>query len=92
MPYIGDIKGNQARMERQMTEVYSLNNAGIECWDVFTKTGRFAGLIVTKKDGTLRHYYNSECTKGSSRKFSTINDALDNISKRQAFLQAKRGT
>ena len=74
-----------------MTEFYSLSNAGIDCWDVFTKTGRFAGLIVARKDGTFRHFYNGNGTKGSARKFPNINDALDNITKRRAFINAKRG-
>lgn len=65
-------------------EIFELNSAGIECWDVFTKNGRYAGLIVTRKDGTFRHYYNSNGTKGSAKKFKTINDAIDNIRARRA--------
>lgn len=75
-----------------MTEIFSLTSAGIECWDVTTKDGRFAGLIVTRKDGTFRHYYNTDGTKGSARKFASINEALDNVSKRRAFLAARRRT
>jgi len=74
-----------------MTEVFSLTSAGIECWDVTTKAGRFAGLIVTRKDGTFRHFYNTEGTKGSARKFASINEALDNVSRRLASIAAKRG-
>lgn len=73
-------------------EIYSLNDASIQAWDVFTSKGRFAGLIVTKKDGTLRHYYNSNGTKGSTRKFKSINEALDNVRRRRAFIAAKRAS
>lgn len=71
-------------------EIYSLCEAGIKAWDVFTKTGRYAGLIVTKKDGTLRHYYDSNGSKGSSRKFKSIEEALDNVRARRARIIAKR--
>lgn len=71
-------------------EIYSLSEAGIQAWDVFTSKGRFAGLIVTKKDGTLRHYYNMDGTKGSARKFKSINEALDNVRRRRAFIATKR--
>ena len=71
-------------------EIYSLEGAGIACWDVFTKTGRFAGLIVTRKDGTLRHYYDTNASKGSAKKFLTISDALENIGKRREAIKAKR--
>ena len=43
-------------------EIYSISEAGIKAWDVFTKTGRYAGLIVTKKDGTLRHSQLAPCS------------------------------
>ena len=71
-------------------EIYSLSDAGIRCWDVFTKQGRFAGLIVTKKDGTFRHYYDMNGTKGSARKFKTIEEALDNVRNRRAARLARK--
>lgn len=70
-------------------EFYSLTSAGIECWDVFTKSNKFVGLIVAKKDGTFRHFYNTDGTRGSSRKFASISEALANIDKRRAFIRAK---
>lgn len=72
-------------------EIFSLDSAGIEAWDVFAKNNRFAALIVTKPDGSFRHYYNSNGTKGSARKFKSIEEALENVVKRRAFLSAKRG-
>lgn len=71
-------------------EIFSLENAGIKCWDVFTNRGRYAGLIVTKSDGTLRHYYDSNASKGSAKKFSSIEEALDNVRARRAKINAKR--
>ena len=71
-------------------EIYSLESAGIEAWDVWTKAGRYAGLIVTKPDGTLRHYYNSNGTKGSSRKLQSIGQALESIANRRARIAAKK--
>lgn len=70
-------------MESEMHGIYSLEAAGIECWDVFTKTQRYAGLIVRKKDGSFRHYYNSNGTKGSAKKFKSVNEALENLHNRR---------
>jgi len=72
-------------------EIFSLECAGIKCWDVYTRNGRYAGLIVTRQDGTLRHYYNTNGTKGSSRKLKNIEEALDSIRARRDRLVAKRG-
>lgn len=71
-------------------EFFCLEGAGIECWDVFTKQGRFAALIVTKPDGTLRHYYNGNGTKGSARKFRSFGEVFANIDKRRARIAEKR--
>jgi len=69
---------------------YELSTAGINAFDVFTKEGRFAGMVVQNKRGHWTHYYNSNATKGSSVKFVTIWNALANIDKRRARIAAKR--
>ena len=76
--------------DTQMTkEIFSLECVGIECWDVYTKAGRFVGLIVTKPDGTLRHRYNSTGSKGSARKFNSIDEVFKNIDRRRERIRAK---
>lgn len=69
--------------------IYSLESAGIEAWDIFTKEGRFAGLIVAKPDGTFRHRYNGTGSKGSAKRFRSIGEALENIDRRRAGIKAR---
>ena len=71
-------------------EFFCLELAGVDAWDVFTRDGRFAGLLVTKKDGTIRHRYNSTGSRGSSKKFLTIDDAVDSIIKRRKRIFEKK--
>lgn len=63
--------------------IYQLIEAGIESFDVYTREGRFAGLIASRPDGTFRHYYNSNATRFSQRKFASVADALENIHARR---------
>jgi hypothetical protein len=45
-------------------------------FDVRTRTGAFAGVISENfKTGAYKVYFNSSATKGSARKFQTIQDA-----------------
>ena len=74
-----------------MTKIYSLECAGIEAWDVKHPSGAFAGMIVRKPDGTYRHRYNGTGSKGSARKFPSLNVALENIDKRMARIKERRG-
>lgn len=71
-------------------QIFCLESAGTQAWDVFTKKGAYAGLVVTKPDGTLRHRYNSSGTKGSARKFQSIDEVLENIANRRTRIVAKR--
>lgn len=72
------------------TQIYGLELVGIEAWEVFTKEGRFAGLAVTKPDGTLRHRYNCTGSKGSTRRFSSICEVLENVDRRLARIKKGR--
>lgn len=70
--------------------IYQLIEAGIECFDVYTREGRFAGLITSRPDGTFRHRYNSTGSRGSARKFPSVAAALESIHARRERLIAKR--
>lgn len=49
-------------------------------FDARTRGGAFAGIIAENyKSGTVRVYFNSNATKGSSRKFRTIQEAAGYI-------------
>lgn len=69
--------------------IYALEIAGPGAFDVFTKEGRFAGLLVTKADGTVRHRYNDTGSKGSAKKFPSLAAALENIHTRRMKRLAK---
>ncbi len=73
---------------------YEIDIAGIESFDIFVKTGLtngwHVGIIAKRKDGTWRHYYNSNATKGSQRKFTTFDEALENLHNRRMKRKAKR--
>lgn len=61
---------------------YTIDWAGNEAWDLFTRSGRFAGIIVAKKN-YFKLYFNGSCTKGSARKFATFNDAANYMHERR---------
>jgi len=67
--------------------MWMLDSAGIECFDVTTKTGAYRGLVVRKPKGHWVVYFDSNATRGSARKFPTVNAALDFMVDRRA----KRG-
>lgn len=68
---------------------YQIESAGYvhgcgQSWDVFTKTGAFAGVISERfKSGVVKVYFNSTATKGSARKFYSVQDALEFIHQRR---------
>ena len=66
---------------------YELSNAGCykgrESFDVFTRSGAYAGIISDAADGTVRVYFNSSATKGSKRKFADRMAALEFIHQRR---------
>jgi hypothetical protein len=54
-----------------------LSPAGPDCYDLYAHKGRlFAGIIAKRPNGTWAFYYNSGCTKGSARRFATIQDVI----------------
>lgn len=69
--------------------IYTLEEAGPGAFDVFTKEGHFAGLLVTKTDGTVRHRYNGTGSKGSAKKFPSLAAALENLHNRRVKKLAK---
>ena len=56
--------------------ILSLTEAGPGSFDVRTRNGAFAGVVAPRKDGTYSVYFNSNATRGSVRKFPSVNDAL----------------
>lgn len=57
-----------------------LESAGIECFDVRTQRGAYAGLIARNQThGFWRVYFDSNATKGSARKFATAETAIEYI-------------
>jgi hypothetical protein len=63
--------------------MFSLTNAGIECFDLHNRHGGYCGLIVKKPNGEWKAYFNSEATKGSQRRFPTAEAAV-------AFIRDRR--
>jgi len=64
--------------------MFSLEWAGIKSFDVKTRTGAYAGLIALSNSGDFwRVYFDSNCTKGSQRKFSSVEDAISYIEARR---------
>lgn len=64
--------------------MWMLDSAGIEAFDVTAKSGAYRGLVVRKPKGYWIVYFNSNATRGSARKFPTINAALDFMVERRA--------
>lgn len=52
-------------------------------FDVFTRGGAFAGIIVENYDRHIEVFYNGNATKGSKRKFRNAVEALEFIYQRQ---------
>jgi len=47
-------------------------------FDVRTRGGAFAGIISERySTGIVQVYFNSSCTKGSQRKFRSVNEAAE---------------
>ncbi len=66
---------------------YSLKNAGSykgrQAFDVYPKSGAYAGIIADAADRTVQVYFNSNATRGSKRKFADRTSALDYIHQRR---------
>ena len=69
--------------------MFELSNAGNianvgQSFDVFTRGGLFAGIVAESfKTNTCKVYFDSNCSKGSARKFASVQAALD-------FIHARR--
>ena len=64
--------------------MWMLESAGIEAFDVTAKSGAYRGLIIRKPKGYWAVYFDSNATRGSARKFPTIQAALDFMVERRA--------
>lgn len=75
-------------------KLYEIDWAGNEAFDIFVKTGLttgwHVGIISKQKDGTWKHFYNPTATKSSKKKFSTFNDALENLHNRRMKRKEKK--
>ena len=67
--------------------MFIMELAGTDSFDIFTKSGRYAGMVVSKPDGTYRVRFDSNGSKGSARKFADKLVALEYIYQRRV----KRG-
>lgn len=56
--------------------MYELTLAGIDAHDIFSKSGRFCGILARDHRG-YKLYWNSSCTKGSKRRFSNAESAIE---------------
>jgi hypothetical protein len=67
--------------------MFSLVHAGqtktAQAFDVFTRRGAFAGIVVENYGRHTEVYFNMAATKGSKRKFSGVQDALAFIKQRR---------
>lgn len=64
--------------------MYYLDWAGIEAFEIWTKSNRFCGVVAqhpTKGHHTL--YWNSTATRGSKRKFKTRQEAIEFMHQRR---------
>jgi hypothetical protein len=58
---------------------YAGADKNAQAFDVFTRHGAFAGVIVERYGKGCKVYFNSNCTKGSGRIFSNVHAAADYI-------------
>lgn len=63
------------------SKMYELSEAGAtnegRAFDVYTRNGRFVGLVVETYGKHTKLYYNDTATRGSARKFASIGAAVD---------------
>lgn len=57
--------------------MYQLIEAGVGAFDVYTKSNRFACMLVRKSRGHWALYWDSNASKGSARKFTSPVDAIE---------------
>ena len=60
-----------------------IKNVG-QSFEVTTKGGAFAGIVSERfKTGTVKVWFNTTATRGSARKFTSIQEALEFIHSRR---------
>ena len=50
-----------------------------QAFDVFTRHGNYAGIITEKYGKHCSVYFDSNCSRGSARKFPSVQDAAEFI-------------
>jgi hypothetical protein len=63
--------------------MFSLESAGINCFDLFTRRGAFCGVISQTTKGDWRVFFNMTATKGSQRRFPSPEAAVEFIFSRR---------
>jgi len=63
--------------------MFSLDAASTTVFDLRARNGAYAGLVTLHANGFWKVYFNSDATRGSARKFPTLNDALAYIADRR---------
>jgi hypothetical protein len=58
---------------------YAGANEKGQAFDVFTRQGAYAGLIVERYGKGCKVYFNRSCTRGSARTFPDVHAAADYI-------------
>ena len=62
----------------------TLTGAGIKSFDVWTPVNTFAGVIAWQpKSDTYSVYFDSNCGRGSARKFQSVDAAVEFITARR---------
>jgi len=62
----------------------TLTSAGIKSFDVWTAGNGFAGVIAWQpKSDTYKVYFNSTCSRGSKRRFGSVDEAIEFIRERR---------
>lgn len=56
--------------------MFSLDYAGPNSFDVRTHKGGYAGLICSQPRGDFKVYFDGNATRGSVRRFPTVQDAV----------------
>jgi hypothetical protein len=63
--------------------MFSLTSAGINCFDLHTRRGGYAGLIAQTAKGDWKVFFNMTGTKGSQRRFPSPQAAVEFIYNRR---------
>jgi hypothetical protein len=64
--------------------MWMLDGCGVEAFDVTAKSGAYRGLVVRQPKGHWAVYFNSDASRGSARKFASIDAALEFMTDRRA--------